>query len=139
MSGLRQVGSNVDGSVIRGCLENLRRVGLVSEPRPRHFQRVPKPIITKAPMPAPAPENTATTHRPAATAAAPNMPESPAETTRKLSTLDRLARISLEFLALADELGDIAIQADEDMKSQGQDSETLRQLQKLLGNIGARA
>jgi len=138
MSGLRQAGSNVDGGVIRGCLENLRRVGLVTEPRPRYFQRVPQPILKKAPMPAPAPENTDTTHRPATAPAVPNLPAKVAEP-RKLSTLDRLARISLEFRALADELDDIAIQADEDMKAQGQDSETLRQLQKLLGNIGSRA
>lgn len=139
MSGMRQAGSNVEGSVIRGCLENLRRVGLVSESSPRHFQRIPKPILKKAPMSAPAPENTATTHRPVTLAAAPHLPAKTAEPARKLSTLDRLARISLEFRALADELDDIAIQADEDMKAQGQDSETLKQLQKLLGNIGARA
>lgn len=138
MSALRQAGSNVEGSVIRGCLENLRKSGLVIEPNPRHFQRVHKPIRI-IPMPTPLPENTATTHRPAAAPVATNMPSKSAEPARKLSTLDRLSRISLEFRALADELDDIAIQADEDMKAQGQDSETLRQLQKLLGNIGSRA
>lgn len=131
MSELRRKGSNVEGSVIRGCLDTLFRVGLVKEGTPRHFQRIQAPT-KEASMPTTAmPENTATTHRPTLAKVADPAP--------KLSTLDRLARISLKFRDLADELDDIAIQADEDMKAQGQDTETLRQLQKLLGNIGARA
>lgn len=136
MAEMRRKGSNTEFSVIRGCLENLRKLGLVIETAPRTFQRIREPIPKAKPlMPAPTPENTATTHRPAPPA--PAIPN--AAPVRKLSTLDRLARISLEFRALADELDDIAIQADEDMKAQGQDLETLRQLQKLLGNIGSRA
>lgn len=138
MQELRRQGSNLAMDIIRGCLETLRRQNLIREASPRHFQQInhheradgsPKEDEDMA-----SPENTTTTHRPAVVSTPAKAPD-PA---RKLSTLDRLARISLKFRELADELDDIAIQADEDMKSQGQDSETLRQLQKLLGNIGAR-
>lgn len=139
MQELRRQGSNLAMDIIRGCLETLRRQNLIREDNPRQFQQInhherangsPKEETDMA-----SPENTTTTHRPAA---APAPASKAAEPARKLSTLDRLARISLKFRELADELDDIAIQADEDMKAQGQDSETLRQLQKLLGNIGAR-
>lgn len=140
MQELRRQGSNLAMDIIRGCLETLRRQNLIREATPRHFQQINHHERAdgslKEDEDMASPENTTTTHRPAAAVSTPAKAPDPA---RKLSTLDRLARISLEFRVLADELDDIAIQADEDMKAQGQDSETLKQLQKLLGNIGARA
>lgn len=66
MAEMRRKGSNTEFSVIRGCLENLRKLGLVIETAPRTFQRIREPIPKAKPlMPAPTPENTATTHRPA--------------------------------------------------------------------------
>jgi len=143
-SELRRQGIQIDRDVMRGILSTLKTIGIIREPIHDHFQRIEIAILdtqylkdepTMATMPTAKPEKTTTTHR--ATSVAPTPAnDGPG---RKLTTLDRLARISLKFRELADELDDIAIQADEDMKAQGQDSETLRQLQKLLGNIGARA
>lgn len=117
MSELRRKGSNVEGSIIRGCLDTLFRVGLVKEPTPRHFQRIPAPMKAD---PMPAPENTTTTRR-----------EMPVPV-RKLSAMERLGGLAADLRSLADDLDEIAIQVDEEVKGASSGAEKLAQLRALL-------
>jgi hypothetical protein len=137
MQELRRQGSNVAMDVIRGCLETLRRLNLIREPEPRHFQQInhhmradgtPKEYDDMA-----TPEHTTTTHRPKVALDTPALTGIP--NASKVSALDRIARIAITLADIARELEDVAIQVDEDLKGAGKDSEDLRQLRDLLGRF----
>lgn len=132
MAELRRKGSNVEGSIIRGCLENLRRIGLVDERTPRNFQRIAEPVykpkVVTMPMSTGSPELTATTHRAASNAIGVPVP-------RKLSAVERLGGLAADLRSMADELDEIAIQVDDEVKGASQGAAKLKQLRDLLAGV----
>ena len=122
---LTRQGQVRDFSIIEGCLNTLKEVGLIKEMTPGHFQRVkPKPTVEKEAEPM---------------AVAP--PKSPAKG-EPTEPVDRLAAIGTKlrglsqmFLELADDIDEATLAFEE--KASGNDEELakLRQLKGLLKSL----
>ena len=122
---LTRQGQVRDFSIIEGCLNTLKEVGLIREVAPGHFQRVkPKSTVEKEAEPM---------------AATP--PKTPAES-KPTEPVDRLAAIGTKlrglsqmFLELADDIDEAALAFEE--KTSGNDEELakLRQLKNVLKSL----
>lgn len=122
---LARQGQVRDFSIIEGCLNTLKEVGLIREVAPGHFQRVkPKPTIEKEA------ELMATT--PSKTSAESKSTE-PVDRLAAIGT--KLRGLSQMFLELADDIDEAALAFEE--KTSGNDEELakLRQLKNVLKSL----
>ena len=122
---LSRQGQVRDFSIIEGCLNTLKEVGLIREVAPGHFQRVkPKPIAEKEAEPmSTKPLN-------------PPTKSEPAEPVDRLAAIGtKLRGLSQTFLELADDIDEAALAFEE--KTSGNDEELakLRQLKGLLKSL----
>lgn len=122
---LTRQGQVRDFSIIEGCLNTLKEVGLIKEVAPGHFQRVkPKSTVEKEA------ESMTTT------------PQKPSAKIESTEPVDRLAAIGTKlrglsqmFLELADDIDEAALAFEE--KTSGNDEELakLRQLKNVLKSL----
>ena len=119
---LSRQGQVRDFSIIEGCLNTLKEVGLIREVAPGHFQRVkPKPIAEKEAEPM-------TTK--------PLNPVTPPEPMDRLVAIGtKLRGLSQMFLELADDIDEATLAFEE--KASGNDEELakLRQLKNVLKSL----
>ena len=125
VSELTRQGQIRDFSIIEGCLNTLKEVGLIKEVSPGHFQRVkPKPIAEKEAEPmSTKPLN-------------PPTKSEPAEPVDRLAAIGtKLRGLSQTFLELADDIDEAALAFEE--KTSGNDEELakLRQLKNVLKSL----
>ena len=119
---LTRQGQVRDFSIIEGCLNTLKEVGLIKETAPGHFQRVkPKaePMSTKPLNPVIPPNS--------------SIKGEPAEPVDRLAAIGtKLRGLSQMFLELADDIDEAALAFEE--KTSGNDEELakLRQLKNVL-------
>ena len=124
---LTRQGQVRDFSIIEGCLNTLKEVGLIKETAPGHFQRVkpkPKPTVEKEAEPM--------TTKPL------NQPtkSEPTEPVDRLAAIGtKLRGLSQMFLELADDIDEATLAFEE--KASGNDEELakLRQLKGLLKSL----
>lgn len=122
---LTRQGQVRDFSIIEGCLNTLKEVGLIKEMSPGHFQRVkPKaePMSTK-PLNPVIPSNS-------------SIKGEPTEPVDRLAAIGtKLRGLSQMFLELADDIDEAALAFEE--KSSGNDEELakLRQLKNVLKSL----
>ena len=122
---LSRQGQVRDFSIIEGCLNTLKEVGLIREVAPGHFQRVkPKPIAEKEAEPmSTKPLN-------------PPTKSEPTEPVDRLAAIGtKLRGLSQMFLELADDIDEAALAFEE--KTSGNDEELakLRQLKNVLKSL----
>ena len=122
---LSRQGQVRDFSIIEGCLNTLKEVGLIREVAPGHFQRVkPKPIAEKEAEPmSTKPLN-------------PPTKSEPTEPVDRLAAIGtKLRDLSKTFLELADDIDEAALAFEE--KTSGNDEELakLRQLKNVLKSL----
>ena len=124
---LSRQGQVRDFSIIEGCLNTLKEVGLIREVAPGHFQRVkpkPKPIAEKEAEPmSTKPLN-------------PPTKSEPTEPVDRLAAIGtKLRDLSQTFIDLADDIDEAALAFEE--KTSGNDEELakLRQLKGLLKSL----
>ena len=122
---LTRQGQVRDFSIVEGCLNTLKEVGLIREVAPGHFQRVrPKPAVEKEAEPM---------------ATAPLKPSAKSEPTEPVDRLaaigTKLRGLSKVFLELADDIDEATLAFEE--KASGNDEELakLRQLKGLLKSL----
>ena len=122
---LTRQGQVRDFSIIEGCLNTLKEVGLIKETAPGHFQRVkPKPTVEKEAEPM----TTTPLKLPAKS--------EPAEPVDRLAVIGtKLRSLSKTFLELADDIDEATLAFEE--KASGNDEELakLRQLKGLLKSL----
>ncbi len=122
---LTRQGQVRDFSIIEGCLNTLKEVGLIKEMAPGHFQRVrPKPTVEKEAEPM----TTTPLKLPAKS--------EPAEPVDRLAAIGtKLRSLSKTFLELADDIDEATLAFEE--KASGNDEELakLRQLKGLLKSL----
>ena len=122
---LTRQGQVRDFSIVEGCLNTLKEVGLIRETAPGYFQRVkPKPTVEKEAEPM--------TTKPL------NQPtkSEPTEPVDRLATIGtKLRGLSKMFLELADDIDEATLAFEE--KASGNDEELakLRQLKGLLKSL----
>ena len=122
---LTRQGQVRDFSIIEGCLNTLKEVGLIKEMAPGHFQRVkPKPTVEKEAEPmSTKPLN-------------PPTKSEPTEPVDRLAAIGtKLRGLSQMFLELADDIDEAALAFEE--KTSGNDEELakLRQLKNVLKSL----
>ena len=128
---LSRQGQVRDFSIIEGCLNTLKEVGLIREVAPGHFQRVkPKPIAEKEAEPM--------STKPLNPVTPPNssIKGEPTEPVDRLAAIGtKLRGLSQMFLELADDIDEAALAFEE--KTSGNDEELakLRQLKGLLKSL----
>lgn len=128
---LSRQGQVRDFSIIEGCLNTLKEVGLIREVAPGHFQRVkPKPIAEKEAEPM--------STKPLNPVIPPNSStkSEPAEPVDRLAAIGtKLRGLSQTFLELADDIDEAALAFEE--KTSGNDEELakLRQLKNVLKSL----
>jgi len=121
---LTRQGQVRDFSIIEGCLNTLKEVGLIKEVAPGHFQRVkPKPVEKEAELMA------VTSPKP------PAKGESTEPVDRLAAIGTKLRGLSQMFLELADDIDEATLAFEE--KASGNDEELakLRQLKGLLKSL----
>ena len=122
---LTRQGQVRDFSIIEGCLNTLKEVGLIKETAPGHFQRVkPKPTVEK--------EAELMTTKPLN----PPTKSEPTEPVDRLAAIGtKLRGLSKMFLELADDIDEATLAFEE--KASGNDEELakLRQLKGLLKSL----
>ena len=122
---LARQGQVRDFSIVEGCLNTLKEVGLIKEPSPGHFQRVkPKaePMSTKPLNPVTPPNS--------------SIKGEPTEPVDRLAAIGtKLRGLSQMFLELADDIDEATLAFEE--KASGNDEELakLRQLKGLLKSL----
>ena len=125
VSELTRQGQIRDFSIIEGCLNTLKEVGLIKEVSPGHFQRVKsKPTAEKEAEPM--------TTKPLN----PPTKSEPAEPVDRLAAIGtKLRGLSQTFLELADDIDEAALAFEE--KTSGNDEELakLRQLKNVLKSL----
>ena len=122
---LTRQGQVRDFSIIEGCLNTLKEVGLIREVAPGYFQRVkPKPTVEKEAEPM-------TTKTPTT----PTKSESTEPVDRLAAIGTKLRDLSKMFLELADDIDEATLAFEE--KASGNDEELakLRQLKGLLKSL----
>ena len=128
---LTRQGQVRDFSIIEGCLNTLKEVGLIKEMSPGHFQRVkPKPIAEKEAEPM--------STKPLNPVISPNssIKGEPTEPVDRLAAIGtKLRGLSQMFLELADDIDEAALAFEE--KTSGNDEELakLRQLKNVLKSL----
>ena len=117
---LSRQGQVRDFSIIEGCLNTLKEVGLVKEVAPGHFQRVkPKLTVEKEAEPM---------------ATTPSKP--PAEPVDRLAAIGtKLRDLSKMFLELADDIDEATLAFEEKASSNDEELAKLRQLKGLLKSL----
>ena len=123
VSELTRQGQIRDFSIIEGCLNTLKEVGLIKEVSPGHFQRVKsKPTAEKEAEPM--------TTKPLNPVAPPTEPMD-----RLVAIGTKLRGLSQTFLELADDIDEATLAFEE--KASGNDGELakLRQLKGLLKSL----
>ena len=123
VSELTRQGQVRDFSIIEGCLNTLKEVGLIKEVSPGHFQRVkPKPTAEKEAEPM--------TTKPLNPVIPPTEPMD-----RLVAIGTKLRGLSQTFLELADDIDEATLAFEE--KASGNDEELakLRQLKGLLKSL----
>ena len=123
VSELTRQGQIRDFSIIEGCLNTLKEVGLIKEVSPGHFQRVKsKPTAEKEAEPM--------TTKPLNPVAPPTEPMD-----RLVAIGTKLRGLSQMFLELADDIDEAALAFEE--KTSGNDEELakLRQLKNVLKSL----
>ena len=122
---LTRQGQVRDFSVIGGCLNTLKEIGLIKEVTPGHFQRIkPKPTVEKEVEPM------------AVTPPKPPAKGEPVEPVDRLAAIGtKLRGLSQMFLELADDIDEATLAFEE--KASGNDEELakLRQLKGLLKSL----
>ena len=122
---LSRQGQVRDFSIIEGCLNTLKEVGLIKEAAPGYFQRVkPKPTVEKEAEPM--------TTKPLN----PPTKSEPTEPVDRLAAIGtKLRGLSQMFLELADDIDEATLAFEE--KASGNDEELakLRQLKGLLKSL----
>jgi hypothetical protein len=122
---LTRQGQVRDFSIIEGCLNTLKEIGLIKEPSPGHFQRVkPKaePMSTKPLNPVIPPNS--------------SIKPEPVEPVDRLAAIGtKLRGLSQMFIDLADDIDEAALAFEE--KASGNDEELakLRQLKNVLKSL----
>ena len=128
---LTRQGQVRDFSIIEGCLNTLKEVGLIKEMAPGYFQRVkPKPTVEKEAEPM--------TTKPLNPVIPPNssIKGEPTEPVDRLAAIGtKLRGLSQMFLELADDIDEATLAFEE--KASGNDEELakLRQLKGLLKSL----
>ena len=128
---LTRQGQVRDFSIIEGCLNTLKEVGLIKEMAPGHFQRVkPKPTVEKEAEPM--------STKPLNPVIPPNssIKGEPTEPVDRLAAIGtKLRGLSQMFLELADDIDEAALAFEE--KTSGNDEELakLRQLKNVLKSL----
>ncbi len=119
---LKRVGVPMDAKQINGCLDALVRAGLVREPKPGMFIRQhvkdapPRPVLVKSgPVEAP-------------TGTGDPMPEE--------APIDKLSGLSSKLREIADAIDNAAIEIADRISSESEETNKLKQLQKLLKELG---
>lgn len=126
----RQRGTVPGLDVVRGCLEQLRSVGLVKLVEAGMFQRVmARPALTLAAPVAEEPQVMTTTATPPAPQKA-----SPTDTLAALAQSAR--RMAVALNDMADEIEAVALDYEERIQAVSGDVDKLRQLQALLSSLG---
>ena len=122
---LTRQGQVRDFSIIGGCLNTLKEVGLIKEVAPGHFQRIkPKPTVEKE------------VELMAVTPPKPPAKSEPIEPVDRLAAIGtKLRGLSQMFLELADDIDEATLAFEE--KASGNDEELakLRQLKGLLKSL----
>lgn len=122
---LTRQGQVRDFSIVEGCLNTLKEVGLIRETAPGYFQRVkPKPTVEKEAEPM----TTKPLNQPAK-----SEPTEPVDRLAAIGT--KLRSLSKTFLELADDIDEATLAFEE--KASGNDEELakLRQLKGLLKSL----
>ena len=123
VSELTRQGQIRDFSIIEGCLNTLKEVGLIKEVSPGHFQRVKsKPTAEKEAEPM--------TTKPLNPVAPPTEPMD-----RLAAIGARLRSLSKTFLDLADDIEDVALACVEKVLGNDEELAKLRQLKGLLKSL----
>lgn len=122
-----RVGHHIQKNIVDGCIAALKEDGLVKEPRPGQFTRA-KHSDYQPPAEPPQQESV--------TAKSPvqSQHESRSE---KQDLLSRIANLSSQLRATANDLDSVALEVAETIQSAAKDSEKFRQLQALLKDAGA--
>ena len=120
---LTRQGQVRDFSIIEGCLNTLKEVGLIKEMAPGHFQRV-KPTVEKEAEPM--------TTKPLN----PPTKSEPTEPMDRLAAIGaRLRSLSKTFLELADDIEEVALACEEKVSGNDEELAKLRQLKGLLKSL----
>lgn len=112
ISEMHRLGTRSDHSVTAGCLNSLKRDGLVKEPINGRFIRIPIPVKepvvanVSTPMPVPSP-----------------------------SLITRIASVADKLRSIADDLDNLALDADHQLQNANTGSAKLTQLQGLLREL----
>lgn len=128
VSELTRQGSVRDFSIIEGCLNTLKEIGLVREPMPGHFQRA-KPKVEKEESMPTKPLNPVL---PLGT----SMPK-PADPFGQLMAIGtKLRGLSQMFIELACEIDDAALAIEEKSSNVTEELANLRKLKEVLKSLG---
>jgi hypothetical protein len=127
---LRRCGSSVSMDIVRGCIETLRKAGLVREPQPRHFQRVP--VREREPIPSFSESNIRIPTMPTLPL---NSPSIVAAICAPASTINEVEKVAAKLRGLADDLEEIAIRLDDERKALANDSEQLGKFRALMKSM----
>lgn len=120
----RMTDSAADPRIVSGCLNTLINQGLVTEPKPNTFRRVAvkesklTELIAKKPN-----------HKEVSPVATQKQQQS-------VSAIEKLAGIASRLKQVASDIESAAIEIDEQLKNDKQDTEKLKQLQSLLRSLG---
>lgn len=154
---LRRTGhSTRDMNVVLGCLDTLRRQGLVAEPNKGFFCRVPikdpKPSVVCEPTPHPAIPDAIieiVEDKPTKEIEVATMQIKPVKAAPKMSPIDRLGalaatatvmatkarELSDQMKALASDLEVVAIEIEDDVTETAKMADQLKQLKQLLKGL----
>lgn len=128
---LSRQGQVRDFSIIEGCLNSLKEIGLVRETSPGHFQRVkPKPTIEK--------ETDAMATKPLnpvipSTSPVKGEPTEPMDRLVAIGT--KLRGLSQTFIELAEDIDEAALAFEEKASCNDEELAKLRQLKGLLKSL----
>lgn len=118
---LKRVGVAMDARQVNGCLDSLVRSGLVREPKPGMFIRQ---YVKDAPM------------RPVLVKSGPVEKTTAEEPMPEEAPIDKLSGLSSKLREIADAIDTAAIEIADRISSESEETAKLRQLQRLLKEIG---
>ena len=115
---LARVGQRPQHSLVAGCLESLRKDGLIKEPQPGQFIRTPVSAVTREePL------------------MANSMPFTPKAPTPKPSPIERIRLLSSQLMDLAAEFDEAATEIESLATKNNADTAKLRALQSTLAEL----
>lgn len=132
---VRRLGYNMNTTTVMGCVITLKDAGIVHEPHPNQFCRMPhkpKPVLQEEPEPM----ANNTQHVPILTRPAS------VDQTEKLSAFDKLSALSTQLRTLAtaansiaDDLDDVALAVEERLHGEGEEMKKLRLLRDAIKGL----